>query len=103
MHGPDGVDYKNRIVYLEIVKPEPLVYKQDPEKGTEPVNFQVTVTFVEEGKKTKVTVRMVFPSAAAREHVAEKYGAVGGADPNAGSAGGASGQNGNVCRLEAVS
>jgi uncharacterized protein YndB with AHSA1/START domain len=69
MHGPDGVDYKNRIVYLEIVKPEPLVYKQDPEKGTEPVNFQVTVTFVEEGKKTKVTVPMVFPSAAAREHV----------------------------------
>lgn len=76
MHGPDGVDYKNRIVYLEIAKPERLVYKHDPEKGTEPVNFQVTVTFAEEGKKTKVTVRMVFPSAAAREHVAKKYGAV---------------------------
>ena len=26
MHGPDGVDYENRIVYNEIVKPERLVY-----------------------------------------------------------------------------
>ena len=25
MHGPDGVDYKNRIVYIEIVEPERLV------------------------------------------------------------------------------
>ena len=48
MHGPDGVDYKNRIVHLEIVKLERLVYKLDPQKGSELVNFQVTVTFVEE-------------------------------------------------------
>ena len=27
MHGPDGVDYQNKIVYIEIVKPERLVYK----------------------------------------------------------------------------
>src|SRR4051812_20636889 len=26
MHGPDGVDYKNRIIFVEIVKPERLVY-----------------------------------------------------------------------------
>ncbi len=26
MHGPDGVDYPNKIVYEEIVKPERLVY-----------------------------------------------------------------------------
>jgi uncharacterized protein YndB with AHSA1/START domain len=53
MHGPDGADYKNRIVYLEIVKPERLVYKHDPEKGTEPVNFQVTVTFAEEARRPR--------------------------------------------------
>ncbi len=26
MHGPDGTDYKNEIVYVEVVKPERLVY-----------------------------------------------------------------------------
>ena len=26
MHGPDGRDYKNRIIYNEIVKPERLTY-----------------------------------------------------------------------------
>ena len=26
MHGPDGTDYPNKIVYREIVKPERLVY-----------------------------------------------------------------------------
>ncbi len=75
MHGPDGVDYRNRIVFLEIVKPERLSYKHDPEKGTEPVNFQVSVTFFEMGGQSGVTVRMLFPSAAAREHVVKKYGA----------------------------
>ena len=79
MHGPDGVDYQNRIVYLEIVKPERLVYKHDPEKGSEPVNFQVTVTFFEQAGKTTLTMRMFFPSNAAREFVVKKYGAVEGA------------------------
>src|SRR5579863_6976594 len=45
MRGPDGTDYKNRIVFLEVAKPERLVYKHEPEKDTEPVNFETTVTF----------------------------------------------------------
>jgi len=36
MHGPDGVDYQNKITYLEIVKPERLVYKHDGDKDCEP-------------------------------------------------------------------
>jgi len=75
MRGPDGRDYNNRIVFLEVVKPERLVYKHDPEKGSEPVNFEVTVTFAEQGDKTKLTMRMLFPSAAARDHVVKNYGA----------------------------
>ena len=31
MHGPDGVDYPNKIVYLEIAKPERLVYDHGDE------------------------------------------------------------------------
>jgi uncharacterized protein YndB with AHSA1/START domain len=76
MHGPDGTDYKNKMVFLEVVKPERLVYKHEPEGDAEPVNFQVTVTFAEEGEKTKVTFRMLFPSAAALDYVVSKHHAV---------------------------
>src|SRR5882724_10217009 len=84
MHGPDGVDYKNRIIFREVVKPERLVYEHSPEKGTEPVSFEVTVTFAEQGGKTNLTMRMLFPSAAAREHVVNKYGAIEGANQTLG-------------------
>ncbi len=79
MHGPDGRDYKNKIVFLDVVKPERLVYRTDPEKGIEPVNFKVTVTFNDLGGKTEVHMRMVFPSAVAREHVVQKHNAIEGA------------------------
>jgi uncharacterized protein YndB with AHSA1/START domain len=75
MHGPDGRDYQNKITYLEVVKPERLAYRHGGDKEVEPVNFQVTVTFREQGGKTRVDMRMVFPSAEAREHVIEAYGA----------------------------
>lgn len=26
MHGPDGIDYPNRIEYIEVVEPEKIVY-----------------------------------------------------------------------------
>jgi uncharacterized protein YndB with AHSA1/START domain len=84
MHGPDGRDYKNKIVFLEVVKPERLVYKHDPEKDTEPVTFETTVTFADRDGKTEITMRMLFPSAAALDHVVKKYGAVEGANQTLG-------------------
>jgi len=71
MHGPDGVDYQNKIVYVEIVKPERLVYTH-----TGGAQFRTTVTFADQGGKTKLTVQMVFDSAAERERVVKKFGAV---------------------------
>ena len=80
MHGPDGRDYENRIVYEEVVKPERLVYRHGGGgEAVEPVQFQVTVTFGDLGGKTRLTLRMVFPSAAERDRVVETYGAVEGA------------------------
>lgn len=76
MHGPDGVDYPNWIVYDEIVKPERLVYSHGGGKDGDDAQFKATVTFVAEGDKTRVTMRAVFPSAAEREHVVKVYGAV---------------------------
>src|SRR5271155_4940173 len=84
MHGPDGWDYRNRLVFLEIARPERLVYKHDPEEGSEPVNCEVTVTFAKEGRLIRLTMRMLFPSAEARDHVATKYGAVEGGNQTLG-------------------
>jgi uncharacterized protein YndB with AHSA1/START domain len=76
MHGPDGKDYKNKIVFTEVVKSERLVYKHVPEAGTESTTHESTVTFVELGGKTEVTMRMLFASAAAREHIVKTYNVI---------------------------
>jgi uncharacterized protein YndB with AHSA1/START domain len=81
MHGPDGRDYQNKITFIEVVKPERLVYRHGgtgakEDRDLEPVNFHVTVTFAEEGGKTRLDMRSVFPSAKARDYVVENYGAV---------------------------
>jgi uncharacterized protein YndB with AHSA1/START domain len=74
MHGPDGKDYDNVIVYHEVVRPERLVYSHG-EPG-DPDQFHVTVTFVAEGRKTRLVMHSRFPSLAARDHVAREFHAV---------------------------
>lgn len=71
MHGPDGTDYDNEIVYLEVVRPERLTYTHGPA----PV-FDVVITFEEEGNKTRMTMRSIFASAEVRDQVAEDFGAI---------------------------
>lgn len=71
MHGPDGVDYKNTIVYDEIVRPERLVSSH----VSGPL-FQMTATFAAQGGATRLDVRMLFESAAQRDKVVEQFGAV---------------------------
>ena len=63
MHGPDGTNYPNRISFLEVVKPERLVY--DHGDDANPRMFHVTTNFAAEGARTKIVTRIVFPSAAA--------------------------------------
>ncbi len=79
MHGPDGVDYPNRIVFEEVVKPERLVYAHSGDTDNDPAQFHTTVTFAEVKRKTQVTMRAVFPTAEQRDLVVTKYGAVEGA------------------------
>ncbi|WP_173645281.1 SRPBCC family protein [Leptospira interrogans] len=58
MHGPDGTDYANHSVFVEIIKPEKLVF--DHISGH---IFRVTATFEEESpNSTKVIFRMLFES-----------------------------------------
>jgi len=76
MHGPDGRDYKNKIIYLEVNKPERLVYRHAGDEETEPVNFHVTVTFTEQGNKTILKLKSEFESAEELQRVDREYGAI---------------------------
>jgi uncharacterized protein YndB with AHSA1/START domain len=73
MHGPDGTDYDSCITYTKIVKPERLEYLHGTD--AEPDQFYVTVTFEQEGAKTKLTMLSLFPTVEARQAV-ESFGAV---------------------------
>jgi len=75
MHGPDGRDYQNRITFIEIVPPERLVYRHGGDKDVEPVSFEVRITFSDEGGKTRMHWRMIFPSKNARDYTVRTYGA----------------------------
>lgn len=65
MHGPDGTDYENAYVLLEVTEPEWIVISHpDPEH-----NFQLTIILAEEGENTRLTWRMRFESAEHRKEV----------------------------------
>lgn len=77
MHGPDGTDYPNRVVYTKIIKPELLKYDHFAgyeDDGKEP-HFKQTITFKEVEGKTIVEMNLLFPSAGLRNKAAE-FGAV---------------------------
>lgn len=72
MHGPDGTDYDNHIIYNTIEPIERLTYTHvDAADGTSPV-FSSTITFADEadGARTRVTMSILLPTQAARDEVA---------------------------------
>jgi len=71
MRGPDGVEYINQSEYVEVVKPERLVFKHLSAPG-----HVTTITFEDRSGKTQVTMRMLFDSNEARDKVIETVGAV---------------------------
>jgi uncharacterized protein YndB with AHSA1/START domain len=76
MHGPDGRDYQNRIIFDEIVRPERIVYRHSGDEDVEPVQFTQTVIFKDLGNgDTLLTWHGVFPSAEERARVIREYGA----------------------------
>jgi len=76
MRGPDGRDYDNRLVFVEVVKPERLVYKHEAEPGSEYATYETTVTFAAAGNRTNLTMRMLFSSAEERERIVSTYKAI---------------------------
>jgi uncharacterized protein YndB with AHSA1/START domain len=70
MRGPDGTEFPNRGVYLEIVKNERLVFTDAYIKAWEPSEkpfFTGIITFEDEGGKTRYTARAVHWTVADRE------------------------------------
>jgi uncharacterized protein YndB with AHSA1/START domain len=78
MRGPDGAKYPNKSVFKEIVKPERIVYQHGGKRENGPgASFVSTWTFDSiETNQTKVTIRMLFPSAAERDFVVKEFGAI---------------------------
>lgn len=74
MHGPDGKDWPNWIRYTLIEPPVRMVYDHGGDMG-EPAHFRGEVTLEAEGERTRVTLRLVFPTAEARDATL-KFGAV---------------------------
>jgi uncharacterized protein YndB with AHSA1/START domain len=78
MHGPDGTHFPNECVFQEVVEPELIVYRNSGHRENGPgSDFISTWTFdnIEAGK-TRVTIRMEFPTVAERHRVEKDFGAV---------------------------
>jgi len=76
MHGPDGTDYPNRMLYRDIVPAERLVYRHGTDIDNDPNAFEVVTTFKAIGAgRTLLTKTSTFPSVEARNAVM-KFGAV---------------------------
>ena len=78
MRGPDGTNYPNHSIFREVVKPERIVYTHGGHREGGPgVSFVATWTFdALTAHQTRVTLRMVFPSAENRDFVIKEFGAL---------------------------
>jgi uncharacterized protein YndB with AHSA1/START domain len=75
MHGPDGTDYPNRIIYRELDPPRFMRWDHD-NGGEGPVDHKFTaeIELTEEGTKTRIDLRMTEKSIEARDAVAPYAG-----------------------------
>ncbi len=78
MHGPDGANYPNKSTFKDIVPFERITYLHGGGREDGPgASFTATWTFeTVDGNKTRLTGRLVFPSAEARDFVVREFGAI---------------------------
>ena len=76
MHGPDGVDFPNRIIYRAIEAPSRLTFTHDSGEDGDANVMEVTVTFEEQDGLTRLTMHTLFRSAELRDQVVEEYQAI---------------------------
>lgn len=77
MHGPDGMDYPNKSIFTDVVPYERLCCKlSGGKRGGPAAQFEMTATFEDDGDKTRLTMRLVFASAEARDQNVREYGSI---------------------------
>jgi len=76
LHGPDGTDFPNQIVFVDIRQPERLVYKTSDGEEDSPGQFETTVTLEAEGDQTRLMMRLLFKTPEERDFVVKEYGAI---------------------------
>jgi len=78
MRGPDGANYPNKSTFTEIVPLERIVYLHGGGRENGPgASFTATWTFEEvAGGQTRLTGRLRFPTAEARDFVVREFGAI---------------------------
>ncbi len=75
MHGPDGTDYPEWILWTELAPPERIALLHGESRG-DPNAFESILTFEADGATTRVEMRTVFPSKELRDQAVEKYHAI---------------------------
>lgn len=77
MHGPDGTDYPNEMVFTQVVPMERIELDLTGGRaGGEPVKLHKTITWTDEGAGTRLTFRIDFESREARDKNVREYGSV---------------------------
>ncbi|MEZ4233318.1 MAG: SRPBCC family protein [Polyangiaceae bacterium] len=65
---PDGTLYDNRMVFLEVKRPERLVFDHGHDRDEDPERFRVIVTFdAQSNGKTVLTLRQLHPTKELRD------------------------------------
>lgn len=75
MHGPDGTDYTNRIVFKEIIQNKLISFTHGSDIDNDPDAFETEINFEKDGSKTQLTMKSIFKTAEACEAV-KRFGAV---------------------------
>jgi uncharacterized protein YndB with AHSA1/START domain len=79
MHGPDGTDFQNRMVFDELVPKERIVYSHGPTP-----RFKMFIQLFDLGDKTELRWKNIFENDQEFKQAVEVYHAVEGLDQNLG-------------------
>ncbi|MEZ5337774.1 MAG: SRPBCC family protein [bacterium] len=74
MHGPDGTDYPNYIIFDEIIDNSRLAFHHVQGEGSEQVHHTSLFEVADTQGGTLVTMKLTMPSAAALDELIGKYG-----------------------------
>lgn len=84
MHGPDGTDYPEWIIWTEIEPPN-LIAMLHSEHRNDPNSFESVLTFTASGETTTIEMRTVFATKEQRDEAVQNYGAIEGGQQTLGN------------------